>query len=61
MGSAVVTALTPGESELSLALLMLCNFADHAHNTLAVNDLALVANLLDACTNLHCFLVTSTG
>jgi hypothetical protein len=31
---------------LSLALLVFGGFADHPHHTLAVNDLALIANFL---------------
>jgi hypothetical protein len=31
---------------LSLALLVFGGFADHSHHTLAVNDLALIANFL---------------
>jgi hypothetical protein len=34
-------------TNLSLTLLVLCVFADHAHHPAAVNDLALIANLLD--------------
>ncbi len=37
----------PARTRLSLALLVLCVFADDPHNTLAVNHLALDANLLD--------------
>jgi hypothetical protein len=32
---------------LSLALLVLCVFADHTHHTTAVDDLALGANFFD--------------
>ena len=35
------------QAELALALLVLCVLADHANHTLAVDDLALHANLLD--------------
>jgi hypothetical protein len=34
-------------NRLSLTLFMLCDFADNPHLTVAVDDLALVANLLD--------------
>jgi hypothetical protein len=34
-------------TNLSLTLLVLCVFADHTHHPAAVNDLALIANLLD--------------
>jgi hypothetical protein len=34
-------------ARLTLALLMLSVLADHAHHTVAVDDLALVANLLN--------------
>jgi hypothetical protein len=32
---------------------MLCVLADHPHHTAAMDDLALIANLLNRCTNLH--------
>ncbi len=35
------------QDKLSLTLLMLCDFADHAHLAMPVDDLALVTNLLD--------------
>ena len=38
---------------LSLPLLMLGIFADHAHHAVTANDLALIANLLYRCPNLH--------
>jgi hypothetical protein len=41
---------------LSLSLLVLGVIADHSHNTFAANDLALVADLLDAGSDFHCFL-----
>jgi hypothetical protein len=41
--------------ELSLALLVLCVFADHTHHTVAGDDLALDANLLYRCPNFHCY------
>ena len=46
--------------ELSLTLLVLCDFTDHANLAVTVNDLALVANLLYGCTNLHCFASSSS-
>src|ERR1700688_2824971 len=43
-----------GDSEsLPLALFMFRVNANHPHHTLAVDDLALVANLLYRCSNLH--------
>jgi hypothetical protein len=41
--------------DLSLTLLVLGHFTDHANFAVTMNDLALVANLLYGCTNLHCF------
>jgi hypothetical protein len=41
----------PGQ--LALALLMLGVLADDTHHTTAVNDLALVTNLLYGCSDLH--------
>ena len=38
---------------LALALLMLRVLADHPHHTAAMDDLALVTNLLYRCTYLH--------
>src|SRR5579859_5662298 len=38
---------------LSLPLLVLRVFADHANHTMAANDLALVTNFLNRCPNLH--------
>ncbi len=40
---------------LALALLVLCVFADHPDHSLAGDDLALDANLLYRCTDLHLF------
>ena len=37
----------------ALALLVLGVFADHAHHTVASNDLALVTDFLYGCPNLH--------
>ncbi len=41
---------------LALALLVLCVLADHTNHPAAVDDLALHANLLYRCTDLHCLL-----
>jgi len=38
---------------LALALFMFWVHADHPHYTLAVDDLALVTNLLNRCSYLH--------
>jgi len=43
-------------SLLSLPLLMLRVGADHANDTFAMNDLALVANFLNRCSYFHGFL-----
>jgi hypothetical protein len=40
---------------LTLALLVLGVLADHTHHATAVDDLALVTDLLYRCTNLHDF------
>jgi hypothetical protein len=40
-------------SYLPLPLLVLCVFTDDAHHAVAANHLALVANLLNRCPNLH--------
>src|SRR6185503_11480746 len=45
---------------LSLPLLVLGIHANHAHHTVAVHQLALVAHFLDGCSNLHCFSNSST-
>ncbi len=42
-----------GLEVLALTLLVAWVFADHHDATVATNDLALVANLLDAWVNLH--------
>jgi hypothetical protein len=41
---------------LALALLVLCVLADHSHNPTACDDLALDANFLYRCTDLHLLL-----
>ncbi len=38
---------------LTLSLLVLGDLADHAHGAIAMDHLALVADLLDGCANLH--------
>jgi len=47
MGVLQVDCLAADALGLALALLVLGVFADYAHHTTAVNDLALVANLLN--------------
>ena len=42
-----------GSKGLALALLMLRNDADDPHNSVALDDLALITNLLDAGSNFH--------
>jgi hypothetical protein len=43
--------------QLTLTLLVLGIFADHAHNPAAADDLALITNLLYRCPYLHKFSV----
>jgi hypothetical protein len=40
---------------LALTLLVLGVLADDPHDTLAADDLALVADLSNACSDFHCF------
>lgn len=51
---------TGGETYLALALLVTRVLADNHDTTVTANDLALVANLLNAWVNLHVF-TTSLG
>src|SRR6266850_2753904 len=44
---------TSNSPSLALTLLVLRILADHPHHTLAVDDLALIANFFDRCSNFH--------
>jgi hypothetical protein len=54
----IIVMLVPDCSELTLPLLVPGVLADHAHDTAATDDLALLANLFHGRSNLHVSLQT---